>query len=322
MEDLVAKALEAQRETKRIEFKGYFEGTTQDWCEILKDIFAFANSGGGVMLFGLNNDGTPTGADVGKLLRTDPATITDKIHQYTGDNFADFELFPVEKLEHDLVCLVVNPSQYPLIPNKPGTYPFDDPKKKIQQKTAFSKGVVYMRRGAASHPALTRDMQSYIGKLLDEQRNAIFDHMQQAPKASARIVKVGASEGVRVTENPDDAAIRITDEAGAPELSYADPNKTHPNRASDVVRKLMERLPPGTKVNFHDLTAVRVVYELGRRYVLPIEHGSTKYSDAIIDYILQLYEREAPYFFERNRARYRKHLRGWTDHDDLFRPED
>ena len=97
MPTLVEKALAATSESKQIEFKGEFEGSAAEWCEILKDIFAMANSGGGVFVFGLDNKGKPTQADVGAFLRTDPADITNKIHKYTADDFASFEIFDVQK---------------------------------------------------------------------------------------------------------------------------------------------------------------------------------------------------------------------------------
>lgn len=43
-----SKALTAKRESKHIEFKeGFNPSEARDWCEIIKDIVAMANSGGG-----------------------------------------------------------------------------------------------------------------------------------------------------------------------------------------------------------------------------------------------------------------------------------
>ena len=47
---LIEKAKAAKRESKYIEFKVSFDiDSTQDWCEIIKDIVAIANSGGGII---------------------------------------------------------------------------------------------------------------------------------------------------------------------------------------------------------------------------------------------------------------------------------
>ena len=53
MPDLVQRALTAKRESKYIEFKENFDpDSPADWCEVIKDIVAIANSGGGVMSSG------------------------------------------------------------------------------------------------------------------------------------------------------------------------------------------------------------------------------------------------------------------------------
>jgi hypothetical protein len=60
----IAKALASQRESKHVEFKEKFDHTdAQDVCEVIKDIVAMANSGGGHILFGVRNDGAASGWD-------------------------------------------------------------------------------------------------------------------------------------------------------------------------------------------------------------------------------------------------------------------
>ena len=74
MVDLIQKALAAKRESKHVEFKQEFDPSShQDWCEVIKDVVAIANSGGGVIVFGLDNVGTPTGISVDAIARIDPA---------------------------------------------------------------------------------------------------------------------------------------------------------------------------------------------------------------------------------------------------------
>ena len=60
MDDLIRRALIACRESKFIEFKEAFDvSSARDWCELTKDIVALANTGGGVILIGLDNRGNP-----------------------------------------------------------------------------------------------------------------------------------------------------------------------------------------------------------------------------------------------------------------------
>jgi len=54
----IKNVLAAKRESKRIDFKERFDTQAAgEWCEIIKDIVAMANSGGGAILFGTDNIG-------------------------------------------------------------------------------------------------------------------------------------------------------------------------------------------------------------------------------------------------------------------------
>src|SRR5438874_799042 len=102
----VERVLAAKRESKHIEFKRGFDITAAgDWCEIIKDIAAIANSGGGAIVFGADNKGSPMGAKVSAVASLDPAVITDKIHSYTGCHFGAFDLVDAKKKRRSLVIL-------------------------------------------------------------------------------------------------------------------------------------------------------------------------------------------------------------------------
>jgi predicted HTH transcriptional regulator len=78
--DLEREAQDASAESAAIDFKGRFDLNAKgDWCELIKDIVAMTNSGGGSILFGLDDDGQPTGLDSTEILRCDPADITNKL---------------------------------------------------------------------------------------------------------------------------------------------------------------------------------------------------------------------------------------------------
>jgi predicted HTH transcriptional regulator len=78
----LAKLLKSSRESKHVEFKeGFDPAVNGEWCELLKDLVAIANSGGGVILFGIKNTGVASEWDPTQLLEFDPAKIVDKIAQ-------------------------------------------------------------------------------------------------------------------------------------------------------------------------------------------------------------------------------------------------
>lgn len=47
---------------------------TGDWCELIKDIVAMANSGGGRIAIGANDDGTPSGYELVGRVGIEPTT--------------------------------------------------------------------------------------------------------------------------------------------------------------------------------------------------------------------------------------------------------
>src|SRR5882672_10104693 len=88
-----AKIDATEKESGDLDFKSSFNSTSShDWCELIKDIVAMANSGGGLIIFGVNDDGSPATADLKQLMAVDPATIADKIQRYTNQHFAGCSL--------------------------------------------------------------------------------------------------------------------------------------------------------------------------------------------------------------------------------------
>src|SRR5260221_2795616 len=96
--DAVGKLLGSTRESKYVEFKRELDAASEaDWCELVKDLVALANSGGGAVGIGLDNRGLPTGFDPSGVLGVDPAHVADRIHRYTGVHFGDIEIVRAEK---------------------------------------------------------------------------------------------------------------------------------------------------------------------------------------------------------------------------------
>jgi predicted HTH transcriptional regulator len=153
----IERAERAKRETRNLDFKERFDpGDAAEWCELVKDFMAMANSGGGLIVVGVCNDGTASRADVRPILTLDPAKITDKVERYTGLQFADFEIHEAKRGRKKVAVIQVGAArEAPIVFTKPGTHPVAGDSGK--QKTAFSKGTVYFRHGAKSEPATTAD---------------------------------------------------------------------------------------------------------------------------------------------------------------------
>jgi predicted HTH transcriptional regulator len=129
---LLERAASATRESKYLDFKREFDlSSPEAWCEIIKDIVAFANSGGGIIIFGVANDGTNTDFDAAELLAHDPSDISNRIARYTGIQAVDFEIIELKRGNTFRTAFVVSETDVPIIFAKPGG----------KQKTAFSDDV-------------------------------------------------------------------------------------------------------------------------------------------------------------------------------------
>jgi predicted HTH transcriptional regulator len=154
--DPLEKAERAKRESKYVEFKERFDPSiTGEWCELLKDFIAIANSGGGVLVVGVRDDGTASREDVLPVLQLDPAKITDKVFKYTDEHFAGFEVHDLKRGSKRVAAILVQPATAPIAFTSQGSYEDDQGKR----KTAFVKGTVYVRHGAKSEPATTIDLR-------------------------------------------------------------------------------------------------------------------------------------------------------------------
>ena len=164
MIDLIQKALIATRESKHVEFKKGFDATAPgEWCELIKDIVSIANSGGGIIVFGLDSAGVPSEVSVDHIRSIDPADIGNKLAKYTGPVDLEFEFRSLEKEGHLLIALLIQPVSVPLVFQKPGTYDIGGGK----QRTAFGLGTIYFRHGAKSEPATTEDIRRVMERQLE-----------------------------------------------------------------------------------------------------------------------------------------------------------
>ncbi len=171
--ELLKVALEAASETAQIEFKRKFDpNQAGEYLEIIKDIVAMANSGGGIILFGVDDNGVPVpDFDVDAVLGIDPADITDKLYKYTGYKFGGFEIREANKNGVRVVAFVIHEVDTPMVFSKPGTYSAGNGKK---QNRAFSRGTVYFRHGAKSEPAVREDLQQWLQRAKQAARDELL----------------------------------------------------------------------------------------------------------------------------------------------------
>ena len=302
MSGLVDKGLKAKRESKYIDFKRSFDpSSTGEWCELIKDIIAMANSGGGVILIGLGNGGMPSKEDVQPVFHIDQATLADKIHKYTGSQFSDIDIHKRKKQGADVAVFAISGVKIPLVFKAPGTYQVS-PKK---QKTAFSCGTVYFRHGAKSEPGTTEDIREAIEKRVETIRREWLDGVRKVVSAPQGSTVMVTSDVVKESKSRNAMPIRIVDDPNAPGYRVMDYDKTHPHRQTELTNVVNGMLPEGIAINPYDILAVRRTRGIDGNadYCHKSKFASPQYSDAFAKWIVEEYENHND-FFQEARGKY------------------
>ena len=291
MVKLIEEALSAGSENSSIEFKESFDPqSAQDWCELVKDIVAIANTKGGAIVFGVNDDGEPMGFDVNPVLQIDPAEFTDKIYRYTGFQFSQFQMVSFEKNGHTLAALLIDALPLPLVFEKPGTYDIGQGK----QRSAFSAGAVYFRHGAKSEPGNTNDLTLAFEHRLEQVRENWLKNVRQVIEAPLGSTVITIEPSSDLSALP----VRLSDDPNAPLISAVSPDTTHPYRQKELMDAVNQRLPEGVRINQYDVLCIRRLHDIdGKRtfHYLP-KFGGHQYSPALADWIIQQYDQDKEFF--------------------------
>lgn len=205
----------AKGESETLDFKqGFDPKQTGEWCELIKDIVAMANSGGGCIVIGANDDGSHSGKDVSAFLAVDSADITNKIHKYTEQQFADFHVGVAEVDSNHVAVLNISSVRFPIVFSAPGEYEIASAK----PKTAFRKGTVYFRHGAKSEPGTTDDLRNSLERELARVKEFWLEGITKvvdAPTGSEiHVVQAAVSLGPSERAQP----IRLTNSGDGPEF--------------------------------------------------------------------------------------------------------
>ena len=297
----IHKAIQSKRESKRIEFKESFDVESNgDWCEIIKDVIAISNSGGGVIIIGLRNNGTISKWDPTALLEFDSAKITEKIAKYIGRQFDQFDITTFKRARQTLVAINIGESDMPLVFVNPGTYEYNG-----KQKTAFGRGTLYFRHGAKSEPAKQEDIDLAFSRVIEHRRKTWFKGIRKVigakPGDTFQVVKPPATGSVQSIRG------RITGDKNAIAIRPDEADSLWPNRQSDVTKKVNSILAGAQRINSYDLQVIKKQYNIDTKhpefYYRPFIKSSPQYSDAYIDWLVAEFKKD-PSFFKKARTLY------------------
>jgi len=291
----LSEALTFSTETDCLDFKRSFDSTsTGDWLELLKDIVAFSNSGGGFILIGIGDDGHPSSYDVSPMFTIDPADITNKIYKYTNIQFHDFQLSEALKHSYKIVVLSIGPSLIPIVFTKVGTYATDSQ----HQKTAFSVGTVYFRYGAKSEPGNTDDLRKSFERLLECTRKSWLDGISKIVEAPAGARIAVLPPEIKQSSSPQAIPVRIVDDPDAPAYYAVKVDDSHPHRAKEIIYEVNKRLHSKRTINSHNIICIRRVYQIQKdiKFCYTMNFTSPRYSEDFVDWIISQYDADTDFF--------------------------
>lgn len=302
-------ALASEGELDWIDFKREFDpASPAAWCEIVKDIVAMANSGGGFIVIGLDDDGTPSSRDIQAALAVDPATVTDKIRRYTGLQFASFSLHRRQRSGVEVQLFQIGAVPYPIIFTNAGTYELPDKK----QGRAFSVGQVYFRHGAKSEPGVSDDLRRFVDREVARLREEWLGNIRKVVEAPVgSVVSVAPAASLDLTRDAAAIPARLVHALDAAAVPWRSPDETHPHRQKEALLEINRRLDGKGRINAFDIQLARRHFkaEDDPNLVYKPRFGSCQYSPAFVDWLVQEFEKDAN-FFQQLRERPRGETHG------------
>ena len=265
------RALRASRASAKVDFvRGLDPSAAGDWCDLATDVAALANSGGGVIVVGVDGAGRPSGWEPAGLRALDAGGLLDRIAPYVSD-VVDLVVAPARKDGHDVVVITVEPrTGAPVLVAGRGA---DD-------------AAMYFRHGARSEPARATDLERFVSRELRRVRREWLANIAKVTHAGP-----GSQVVVHPPGAPPDIAVgqefRVVDDPRAPAVGRTDFDRTHPFREVEVVRLVNESIGGGA-IGHYEVQCVRRVHGIDRdeRYFHRPKFGSPQYSQVFVDWLV------------------------------------
>ena len=258
------RAAEATRSSKRVAIKSEL-----DWADLVRDISAMANSGGGVVVV--------DGVDI------EEEELHEYLERFLEPEFEELEVHDVRRAGGSGTAIVVD-----AVVGGPVLFARDG-----------RRGQVYFRHGSRSEPASGPDVRDFILRQLDTTRKQWISNIRHVMHAPDR-AEVAIIETAERDEEGRPTLIRLTTDPHAPLYGQVDPDHSHPYRQKEVITEVNKRLDGDHAVNAFDMLSVRRVYDITEasrpEFVHVPKFGSPQYSDAFVDWIVERDRSDAQFF--------------------------
>jgi len=194
--EIVTELIAHKEEDDRLDYKQTIDiSSDKQWYGITKDISAFANTYGGYLLFGIDNNANITGLtrDVADAIK-DASKIQQKINRTLEPHISNIRSNEF-RYDANIVVAVYIPQSKGIthLISKQATITLPSGDKKI----ALNQGTFYIRRSAANHLGDSRDFDAVIERRIDSFRDALIEKV-------ARVVKSPENSDVFIlSKDPD-----------------------------------------------------------------------------------------------------------------------
>ncbi len=171
--------------------KREFDGSAGAWCKALKHIVGFANGDGGMIVFGLDDDGHRQGLSSTLLPLFDPAKIAAQLHRYASN--ADVKTVYTEILNHRkrFGFLCIFPATRITVFELDGTYSLADKRPHI----VFRSGVVYIRQGAETREARQSDLDRMVERRVQENMRSLLARIERIAELPSNATLIASTPG-------------------------------------------------------------------------------------------------------------------------------
>jgi hypothetical protein len=278
----------------------------RDWCELVRDVVAAANSGGGtIVVHGLANRWLP-GSHSHAVKSLTSEALLQRFREFTGSSFANVVVQPVDRQEVHAIRIAVGPALMPIGFTKRGTYL--EPSERAKEVDVFPAGSFYFRHGDRSEPATGADLRIFFERLLRRVRRQWLRGIRRLVGTPTETLLQSGRLRVDplITSAPRQRTylqpVRIVEDPNAPALQPQDVDRLYPYRLRDVVAELNRRADRHTLTTY-DIQAVRRQHRLDERpdFVFHLVGAGRRYSPAMVDWLASEWQRD-PEFFRAARA--------------------
>jgi hypothetical protein len=278
------------------------ESSDRDWLELIRDVAATANSGGGNIAFRLNRNQPPANTTTAATVHLTRSGIVKRLGEFTGSPFDDIHVAGAGQGEPDAAVVTIGRALFPMVFGKAGRcVDAANPGKSVE---VFPAGSIFFRHENNTGPGSTDDLRTFFERLLRRIRRrwlAGIRHVLDRPidvlsgrrpaRPARRSEKATSLQPVRITTDPD-----------APALQPQDVERLYPWRQKDLLQELNSRLGRRALTTY-DIQAVRRHHRLDERhdFVFHLAGAGRRYGPVAADWFMEQHARD-PEFFTKARA--------------------